>query len=201
MSDSTVSTENTAGLSYADARTDSPAVPPPEVMTRGEIGAIACRVIALWLGAQGVSSLISLASMSMSVINGGGAPVGVILQVLASAVGPIGVAAGMWLYARPLGRQIVGGREAPVTSLAVSMGDAMSIAFAAVGLFWLVQVLQRVGLIGVMAAAKPNTGVLASSPELLGNLVLGGLSVWLILGSGGLARAVLMARGGARDRA
>ena len=170
-------------------------------MTRKEIAALACRILALYLFVRAGLHLVNVVHMPIAVAVGmlDNTFVMANLYSLLFAVGGLVVPAAAyitfgllyWFKADALAARIVSEDPTPVASPALDRWGAMTIACVTVGLFLLVRSLGDLAAAIVAATADVEDVVLwRQRRDLWGSIVKALLSVWLIFGSRGIVRTI-----------
>lgn len=175
-------------------------------MTRQELAVLICKTIALWLFAQ-------VAIMSVGVVFVFVALVGILLGARdpsdgwisflftgAPAVIALSVGLVLWFKAEAIAGRMVKNDPAPIFTGGVDYELALRIALIAVGMYLLIPSLKDLSAacFQVAIADYPVSEWWGDSDwraYLFADLISFFLSLWLILGSKGVARLIRMARG------
>ena len=170
-------------------------------MTRREIAALVCKVLALWMFALGVlhgtsAVVLAIATVGRLFIDEyaqwrwramfayTGVPA--VCQLVAGIV--------LWKMSGQLAGHMVSDDATPVTREDINAESVMSIAFATVGVFLLVPVLGDLArsLVGLVRGDYTLSDWASARwhPNLWSSIVVLAFAVWLILGSRGIVKVI-----------
>jgi len=172
-------------------------------MTRREIAALACKVLALWTFTQVILASRDALWMLAEAISDANASRSIYVAAAATGMETIVmllVALFFWFGASRIASWMVSDDPAPVTRPDIAQADIMAVAFSAIGVFTLLPSLRSLAgsLMILVQGPEVYPGGWANRnfqssfwPATIGLA----LSLWLILTPRGMVRLVLWARG------
>ena len=174
-------------------------------MTRTEIATLACKILAMWVFAQAALLIVNVVMMIIFALGNFHSGVSRSTDLAEAAVtglpavGAVIVGILLWSYAPQLASRMVSAGSETVTRPDLDHEAVLSVAFAAIGLWLLIPALRDVAsiIITVAFGKLPLFEYWQDSrwqarfwPPVLET----GLSIWLIVGTRGIVRLVLMLR-------
>jgi hypothetical protein len=170
-------------------------------MTKREIAALACRLLAIYalIGAfdlmAAFAALVVSESMSPGFV---GAPVPNALVTLIPAEIRLLVAGALWFFADGLAASMADAPDHPKAHIVSA--DFRSVAFSVLGAFFLVGATANLAAMAIQVILPISVGSSQFFPaELMRNLVTFALGLWLLLGARGIVRGVASLRNVGRD--
>lgn len=174
-------------------------------MTRTEIAILACKILAMWVFAQAallIMDVVMMVIFALANLHSGVSHSTDLAQTAVTgvpAVGAVIVGVLLWSYAPQFASRMVSAGPEPVTRPDLDHEAVLSVAFAAIGCWLLIPALRDVASIIFTAAFgkyplfeywQDSRWQARFWPPVFET----GLSIWLIVGTRGVVRLVLMLR-------
>lgn len=167
-------------------------------MTKREIAALSCRILALYTAIGAFSSLTQFFTIATG-FGGITRPDvnGALLSLLPGAIHLL-VAGALWFFADSLGASMAGAPDQQNAHVATH--DFRSVAFSVLGAFFLVGATANLAATAIQVILPISFGSSQFFPaELMRNLVTFALGLWLLLGARGVTRWIASLRNLGRD--